>query len=58
MTTHLRDKAEKILQSLSKQSFDDFYRGRLYNYIVGVTEEKEKEEILQEIAFIFRLDSE
>ena len=56
MTKETQQKAEEILYRISSQSFDDFYKGRFEDYIVGVTGEDARKEILEEIAYIFRIE--
>jgi len=56
MKDTIRTKAEEILHKITTQSFDDFYKGRLDDYITGVTGDKQREEILEEIVYIFKLN--
>jgi hypothetical protein len=56
MNDTAQDKAEQILRRLSTQAFDDFYKGQFEDFMTGVTGEKARQEILNEIIFLFRLN--
>lgn len=58
MNDTIKAKAEQILYRLSTQTFDNFYKGPFEDYITGITGDTQKENILEEIAYIFRLEDE
>ncbi len=57
MNDTTKAKAEEILFTLSKQSFDDFYKGPFEDFITGVTGDKNREEILEDITYFFNLNN-
>jgi hypothetical protein len=56
MNDTTKAKAEEILSRISTQTFDNFYKGLFEDYTVGVTGEKQHQEVLEEIAYIFHLN--
>jgi len=57
MNDTIKAKAEEILSRISTQSFQNFYSGPFEDYTVGVTGEKQRQEILDEIAYLFQLNN-
>lgn len=48
--------AEKILEVLETQSFRNFYEGKFDKYITGEDEKISRDEILQSVVKVFKLD--
>lgn len=53
--THFKALALKILRTLEKQRFNDFYTGKFETYLVESGKTVTKEQILEEIIRLFDL---